>query len=112
VTFTVYGIRLRGDKEIRYVGQTVHTPQHRLLGLRGEHGRLHWTGKFEGSALGHFLHDHKGQVEAFEIARCSTRAEARDTERFTIKLCLSMGHRLFNGDHVPQYLRISRKLAA
>ena len=107
--FTVYGVRVKGEREVRYIGQTAHTPEHRLVHLRGEHGGR-WN-VCQRPCASHFLcwlHQGRANIEAFEIAVCATRAEAKELERATIAICLKLNHRLFNGDFVPRHLRRSQ----
>lgn len=97
----VYGLRLKGDRETRYVGETSGPPEYRL--------HLHYAAAKKGriGPLGDWLLANEGAVEAFKIAEVETRAEARATERAIIALCLRMDQRLFNRAGVPRELRIA-----
>lgn len=108
MTFTVYGLRLRNDTEVRYVGQTSQALESRLAGHRSRQGRTS-NGQYRGSAFGHWLESNKADVETFAISQFATRAEAKTAEQFVIGFCLRLNHRLFNGDHVPVARRIARK---
>ena len=104
MTFRVYGIRIKGDLEVRYVGQTSRAPTTRLNQLHTEHC-MNWHTHWEGDDFGRWLHYNRDNVEAFDIAECETRKSAKTTEQVVIALCLRLNHRLFNGDHVPEHLR-------
>lgn len=102
MTYTVYGLRLRGEREARYIGFTRKSPDERLK------RHLRET-IFEASyrPLIPWVRANREDVEAFPIARCSTEAEARGVESIVIALCLALGHRLMNGAQVPYHLRIA-----
>jgi hypothetical protein len=103
MSYTVYGIRIRGERETRYIGQTSGDPKTRLTALRCD----------AGAAFLHWLDANRGRLEAFSIARFTTREEAKATEAVVINLCLRLNHRLFNRDHVPAHLRANEiELAA
>lgn len=99
----VYGLRLKGDREVRYVGETHKRRQDRLI----QHMTRVRTPRFgrpkhvyaEGT-FGHWLGAHKGQVEIFDIAECDSKAKARVTEKVVIALCQRLNHRLFNSKHM------------
>jgi hypothetical protein len=102
MTLTVYGIRLKGDKETRYIGFTRHSLDARL--------RKHLAGQeFAASyrPLIPWLRANRENAEAFALAKCDTEAEARTAEKLAIALCLAMGHRLLNGAQVPHHLRLA-----
>jgi hypothetical protein len=106
MTFYVYGLRLKGDREVRYVGETSGPPEFRL--------HLHYAAarKARLGALGDWLLSHDGDVEAFKIALVDTRKEARASERAIIALCLRLNQRLFNIAGVPRELRLVEDAAA
>ena len=105
MSFTVYGIRLIGEREVRYIGQTSQTLKARFSGICTEHGR-DWSGWPRYTAFGQWLDENRELTEIFAIAKCDTRDEALATERVMIALCLRLNQRLFNGDHVPKHLRL------
>lgn len=98
--FYVYGLRLRGEREVRYIGETSGPPEFRL------HLHLAAARKRRIGALGEWLLANEGSVEAFKISAVNTRSEARATERAIIALCLRLNHRLFNIAGVPRELRL------
>jgi hypothetical protein len=89
VSFDIYGLRLIGDREVRYVGQTGS-------GIRR---RLYWhyrdTNR-RASGLGSWLRANKGSVEAFRIGTAETQDDALEFENLVIAVCLASGQRLFN----------------
>jgi hypothetical protein len=107
MTYTVYGVRLRGDREVRYVGQSIYPPETRLNGLYGNHSSKR-GGNWHGNTFGQWLIENRDMIEAFEIARCDSREDALATENVVIAICLRFNHRLFNGHQVPNHLRIVR----
>jgi hypothetical protein len=94
--FYVYGLRLKGDREVRYIGETSGPPELRL--------HLHYAAARKGriGALGAWLLENEHNVEALKIAGVDTRELARATERTLIALCLRLDHRLFNIAGVPR----------
>ncbi len=101
MTFTVYGIRLIGTNEARYIGFTKFTPQERL-----QRHSIDSTYGTPGRPLRQWLIANRGMVEAFAIGEMETEAAARTMEKVVIALCLRLGQRLFNSDHVPARLRL------
>lgn len=96
MTFTVYGLRLRGDAEARYIGFTRKSPAERL--------KKHLVGQiFRASyrPLIPWVRANYDKIEAFPIAKCETELQARATESLAIAFCLALGHRLLNGAQVP-----------
>ena len=104
--FYVYGLRLKGDREVRYIGETSYAPEYRLH-LHYAAARKNRTGR-----LGQWLLSHEGAVESFKIAATDTREDARATERTIIALCLRLNQRLFNLAGVPRDLRLVWDAAA
>jgi hypothetical protein len=98
--FTVYGLRLKGEREARYIGQTVGSGNLRLKGHKNEapKGR-------HNKALCEWLSENGDDVEAFHIAYTDTRDEALAMERAIIALCLRLEQRLFNQRNIPSELR-------
>jgi hypothetical protein len=103
VTYTVYALRIKGDIEPRYIGQTAHDPETRLKSLRSE-----YMAGFDPTPLARWLHANRQDVEAVALASAASREDARSIERKAVHICLALGHRLFNRDHVPASLRIDR----
>lgn len=97
MTFTVYGIRLKGDPEVRYVGLTYKAIQRRLK----EHLRTACC-----PSLTPRLHQNIDEIEIFAIASVADREQAKTTEKVIISLCVRLNHRLFNRAHVPLHLRL------
>lgn len=101
--YTVYGLRLIGSKEVRYVGQTNGPVELRLIGhINAAALRRH------NGPLCDWLTANAGQVEIFKIAYAETRAEASGIEKTIIALCSRLEHRLFNQRLLPaQHLEAS-----
>jgi hypothetical protein len=113
VSFYIYGLRLGGDPECRYIGQTAHDPETRLSSLTKQADRA-----MKSAARGYgpkrnpdgfhaWLSNNRGNVEAFKIAKVATRAEAHAMERVIVALVLRLEHRLFNTHLVPADRRIA-----
>lgn len=98
--WTIYGLRIRDDKEVRYVGQTQSTPHFRLQNHQ-------WAARKNKTALAEWLRDNGDRVEIFPIAKVDQPGKAAVYERLIITLCVALGHRLFNRGHVPAHLRIA-----
>lgn len=103
----VYGFRLIGDTEIRYVGQTKHTGQKRLS-FEQTMAKKRW----KHDALSQWLFDTLGQVEAFTIWSCPDEESARLKEAETIAFCLAIGHRILNKQHASPARRAEIALQA
>lgn len=99
--FVIYGVRLKGDTEVRYVGVTTQGLRRRHFNHRGD----------ASSPIQRWLLDNGNEAETFAITRCATRPEALATERLLITACLAMNHRLFNRDGVPKHLRRDRLMS-
>lgn len=96
--FTVYGIRLKGGHELRYVGQTAHDPDRRMTAHCSEHGpHSHFSA---------WIKANRPNVETVKLGFSDTRNEAKAIERVMVAFCLRLNHRLFNRDHVPAHLRV------
>lgn len=103
--YTVYGIRLRGTIDVRYIGQTGQEISRRLTSHYGELLCQYGTKTpFAEWALGN-----RADIEVFAISEHSTRAAAKEAERAAIKLACALGHKLFNQNFVPSALRIVRR---
>lgn len=103
--WTVYGLRLKGDREVRYIGQTQRSLEDRLFN--------HFSAaRHVAGGLCGWLRVNADEVEAFKIAYTDNLDEARATERVVIALCLRLNHRLFNRAHVPAELRLVETDAA
>lgn len=101
MTYAVYGLRLNGDKEVRYVGFTRKGEQR----LR-QH--FYMNAYRAGSPMADWLRENRKTVEFFTIWEADTSGMALALERGTIEMCLRLGHRLFNHIHVAPELRIVR----
>jgi hypothetical protein len=97
MSFAVYGIRLKGDTEVRYIGQTRQELRTRHFNHRGEAANRPLRDWLRQSGA--------ANVDIFEIARCNTLEQALVTEKVIIALCVRLNHRLFNRDGVPKHLR-------
>ncbi len=91
MSFTVYGLRLKGDKEVRYIGQTNGPIE----------VRLHWHRTYRPPTLRSWLATNAGNIEAFAIGATDTREEATAMEKAIIALCLRLDHRLLNRRSLP-----------
>lgn len=100
MSFTIYALRLKGDPEVRYVGQTANLEQ-RFQYHRSYCCRIPWHTTFT-----LWLKNNAGAIECVEIGTAPTREEARLSERAAINLCLALGHRLFNRHLVPAEKRL------
>jgi hypothetical protein len=94
VTLCVYGIRERGSKEVRYIGQTSGSVEDRLAA----HFKVAESKPYGCNLPMREWLSARGEeaVETFKIAKVETRSEALATEKVIIALCLRLGHRLFN----------------
>ena len=99
--FTIYGFRLKGGHEVRYIGQTRYDPAKRLQFLTWEARQCRMQRPFND-----WLLVDGASIEAFAIAHASTHADALRVERETINMALMLGQRLFNHDHVPASMRL------
>lgn len=106
MSYVIYGLRLKGSPEVRYVGLTSFTPEIRLLHLTRE-ARLY--GQRPTTGRSGWLLVNKGQIDAFEIARADTKADAHKKEREAVQFCLLLNHRLFNAWLVPAGRRLDWK---
>jgi hypothetical protein len=99
----VYGLRVCGEVESRYVGATHHSLSHRL--------RKHFDDAARrATPLARWLSANRGRVEIFEIAsfpESAGRARVFAHERATIASLLRLNHRLLNRMHVPHGLRVA-----
>lgn len=105
--YCVYGIRLKGDHEIRYVGFSRYSGERRL--------RQHFamaSREEVGTPFAAWLHDNRTNVEVFQIWAPATCDEAVALEHGTIEMCVRLGHRLFNRSRVPALLQIVPQDAA
>lgn len=102
--FTVYGLRLRGSIEVRYVGFTKFAPAARLARHIAD-----TTYGTPGRALRQWLLANADAVEAVPLCTAKTEVEARAMEKGAIAACAHAGNQLFNSDHMPRNLP---KLAA
>lgn len=94
--FTVYGLRLKGEREVRYIGQTNGSPWVRLQG----HLNTARRGLYN-QELNEWLLANELSAEAFAIAKVDSRKEAEDYERAIIALCVRLDQRLLNRRKLP-----------
>ena len=102
MSFYVYGLRLKGDLECRYIGQTGKAPEDRLIDRIRQsrhHVKIGYCAHPDG--LSQWVAANADNIEVFRIAKTETRQEARATERVIIALVLRLGHRLLNLEGVP-----------
>lgn len=103
MTITVYGLRIKGDKEVRYIGQSANVEQRLASHLRS-YVRMTWPTDF---AL--WLKHNASEIEAVKLAYAPTREEARKIERMVVETFAALDHRLFNQWLVPPKKRLSQR---
>jgi hypothetical protein len=103
----VYGLRLNGDREVRYVGETFKRLHDRLI----QHTSVAAMGRIEGP-FADWLLENRGEIEIFEIATCDDRRHAQETEKALIAQCQLLGQRIFNRKHAGKYGSYKLKVAA
>ncbi len=88
--YTIYGLRLIGSKEVRYIGQTRSHLEVRMAG--------HFSKKRDETEtpLRQWLVENRQQIECFKIGYADDPDEARAIESVFISLCSRLDHRLFN----------------
>jgi len=91
MTYTVYGLRLKGEVGAKYVGQTAKPIGARL--------RIHVSeakayGGWNPTRFQAWLRANPGQVEAFPISQHDTREAAVAGERAAVEMCIALGHDL------------------
>lgn len=99
--FSIYALRLCGDSEVRYVGQTMQRIEDRLRGhiqYANNHGIA--------TTYTVWILDNWRTIEAVKIAEAATRQEALVLEAQLIGVMSALGHRLFNKHHVSYFARI------
>jgi predicted GIY-YIG superfamily endonuclease len=99
--YIVYGLRLKGDREVRYVGVT-----RRGLKFRLQKHVYGAKGRYPQTPLCRWLVQHRADVEIFSVHETDNRGEAFRRERQMIEMATSLGQRLFNQTHVPYALRL------
>lgn len=112
MSFYIYGLRVRGDPECRYVGMTSRQPDDRLRAHASQAAsweKRAWGQPPDPEGFTAWLTANKGNIEAFKIAKAETKAEARITERAIANLILRLDHRLFNTWLIPADKRIAWK---
>ena len=100
--FTVYAIRISGDCEARYIGQTSLSPEKRLSAHFGEAHPSGWASR---TPFDEWLIGHRDEIEAIPLATFGSRLEAKAFERQLICALAKLGNRLFNRDHMPRELK-------
>lgn len=106
MTFAIYGLRLKGETEVRYIGQTGDTDQ-RLAGHFSAAYAMPWRTQFA-----NWLIENQHRIEMVVLGTADSRDEARRAERAAVAICLAMDHRLFNLWLVPAHKRIPEREAA
>jgi predicted GIY-YIG superfamily endonuclease len=101
MTFVVYGLRIRGDKEIRYIGHSADMNR-RLAGHISNSKQMPWATKFAT-----WLRENAPDIEAVQLDVAETRDEARKLERKAVAFCLALDHNIFNQWLVPSERRIT-----
>jgi hypothetical protein len=109
MSFTIYGLRIKGDIEVRYIGQTGKTLDERLYvalakaknNSKNHHGIVPDLSRW---LLGN-------EVESVALTTAATRAEARAKEREMVEAFAKLGHRLFNRWLVPTKLRRASRMS-
>lgn len=86
----VYGLRVIGAKQFRYVGSTVQ-PKLRLTG----HGAAARQGTVSNPELQEWLQKNVGNIEMVILKQC-LESEKLKNEKDTIRQMSSLGHSLFN----------------
>jgi hypothetical protein len=118
VSYYIYGFRLGGDPECRYVGQTKRDPRLRLEAYVSQARRIkqnierNWGKPINPDGFYEWLIRNEGNIEVFKIAKVETRQEALATEKAIVALVLRLEHRLFNRHLVPADKRIEWRVKA
>lgn len=102
--FTIYALRIRGQTEVRYIGQTQDL-ERRFAGHFSTANNMPWATSF---AM--WLKSNADEIEAVALATAETREDARRIERDTINVFLALEHRLFNQWLVPAEKRCAPRL--
>ena len=106
MSYTVYALRLRGEIEARYIGQT-----QRALADRLHSHILAAKLPVRPRPLAVWLIENMGQIEVIDLAAFGDRASAINYERNAISLCAALGNRLFNIHGVPKAAMIRKDAA-
>ena len=106
MSFKIYAIRIAGDVEARYIGQTQDSGDHRLHCLLNQARIMPRR-----TVFANWLVDNGARLVAVTLFTVETRAEARAIERQTVQCCLALNHRLFNQWLVPAEQRIDTNAA-
>jgi hypothetical protein len=101
--YEVYGLRLKGDRETRYVGMTRRGNDYRLK-------RHFYAAKPRKDNLANWINANRADIEIFTIAETDDREVAKAAEKTIVTVALGLGQRLFNVSHTPAANR-SRKSA-
>lgn len=108
MTYTIYGLRLKGSKEVRYIGLTNGHPIARLAAhVMASTGRT-----TPNKAFTAWIRENRDGIEVFAIANCDTLAEARGIERAIIALCARLDQRLLNIRCMPANAKPALAVAA
>lgn len=110
MTYSVYGLRVKGDIELRYVGMTTKTPESRIKFETGMARLAERTPHYQplpADGISRWLLDN--EIEGIVLATVPTLAEVRVKEREMVVLFARLGHRLFNTWLVPREIRQARQ---
>lgn len=102
MSYTVYGLRLIGETEPRYIGMTRRPLAYRV--------KCHLS--YACNRIGKFadwLNDNRELVEAYEIAETADRELAKVIERGIIRTRILNGHQLFNQVHAGPIARRKKR---
>jgi hypothetical protein len=104
MSYYVYGLRVIGERECRYIGLTgKSTPRGRLLNLTG---MARSTNRRHPDGLWQWLLDNERNIETFKICKVENVIDGRAMEKAIITIALQLGQRLLNVQHVPDEQRI------
>lgn len=95
MTIAIYALRLKGDTEVRYIGQSAN-PAERLRGHISHARGMPWRTDFA-----EWLVRHESEIEVVLLTTAETREDARCVERTTVATFVALDHRLFNQWLVP-----------
>lgn len=93
---TIYGLRIKGSTEARYIGRTLKPLEKRLYGHLYEARRMPIPTLFA-----RWLNENRSEIEIFPIRVVSEWRELKLAERDMILACVALNHRLFNQWLVP-----------
>lgn len=95
MNWVIYGLRLKGATEVRYVGRTKKIEQ-RLAGHFSTAKQMPWATNFA-----NWLLENKELIELVVLGTAEGQRDACRAERAAVAFCLALNHRLFNQWLVP-----------